>query len=83
MPHREDLVSPPIWMPIGTVQSARYSRPEPRGQSKPCKIAMRAPIRIGRLLVTADKEGTAMKSLPLDLGGTTISPPENFDRQGS
>ena len=34
-----------------------------------------APIRVGDLLVTSDKEGTAMRSQPLDLGGTPIHRP--------
>jgi hypothetical protein len=34
-----------------------------------------APIRVGDLLVTSDKEGIAMRSQPLDLGGTPIHRP--------
>jgi hypothetical protein len=34
-----------------------------------------APIYVGDLLVTSDKEGVAMKSIPLDLGGTPIHRP--------
>lgn len=37
--------------------------------------ATRAPIKVGDLLVTSDVEGTAMKSVPLDLGGTPIHRP--------
>jgi hypothetical protein len=37
--------------------------------------ATREAIRVGDLLVTGDKEGVAMKSLPLDLGGTPIHRP--------
>ena len=37
--------------------------------------ATNAPIRVGDLLVTSDKEGIAMRSLPLDLGGTPIHRP--------
>ncbi len=37
--------------------------------------ATAAPIRVGDLLVTSDKEGIAMKSLPLDLSGTPIHRP--------
>lgn len=37
--------------------------------------ASNGPIRVGDLLVTSDKEGIAMKSLPLDLGGTPIHRP--------
>ena len=37
--------------------------------------ATRAPIRVGDLLVTSDKEGIAMRSVPLDLGGTPIHRP--------
>jgi hypothetical protein len=33
------------------------------------------PIRVGDLLVTSDKEGIAMRSQPLDLGGTAIHRP--------
>ena len=33
------------------------------------------PIRIGDLLVTSDREGFAMKSLPLDIGGVRIHRP--------
>jgi hypothetical protein len=33
------------------------------------------PIRVGDLLVTSDKEGVAMRSVPLDLGGTPIHRP--------
>ena len=34
--------------------------------------ATRAPIKVGDLLVTSDIEGVAMKSIPVDLGGTQI-----------
>jgi hypothetical protein len=37
--------------------------------------ATTAPIRVGDLLVTSDKEGVAMRSVPLDLGGTPIHRP--------
>ena len=37
--------------------------------------ATRAPIHVGDLLVTSDKEGVAMRSEPLDLGGTPIHRP--------
>jgi hypothetical protein len=37
--------------------------------------ATHAPIRVGDLLVTSDKEGIAMRSQPLDLGGTPIHRP--------
>jgi hypothetical protein len=37
--------------------------------------ATRAPIRVGDLLVTGDKEGVAMRSEPLDLGGVPIHRP--------
>ena len=37
--------------------------------------ATRAPICVGDLLVTSDKEGIAMKSEPLNLGGTPIHRP--------
>ncbi len=37
--------------------------------------ATKAPIRVGDLLVTSDKEGIAMRSQPLDLGGTPIHRP--------
>jgi hypothetical protein len=37
--------------------------------------ATNGPIRVGDLLVTSDKEGIAMKSQPLDLGGTPIHRP--------
>jgi hypothetical protein len=37
--------------------------------------ATNGPIRVGDLLVTSDKEGIAMRSLPLDLGGTPIHRP--------
>jgi hypothetical protein len=37
--------------------------------------ATRGPIRVGDLLVTSDKEGVAMKSEPLDLGGVPIHRP--------
>jgi peptidase G2-like protein len=37
--------------------------------------ATRAPIRVGDLLVTSDKEGLAMRSKPLSLGGTPIHRP--------
>jgi hypothetical protein len=37
--------------------------------------ATSSPIRVGDLLVTSDKEGTAMRSQPLDLGGTPIHRP--------
>jgi len=37
--------------------------------------ATRAPIQIGDLLVTSDREGFAMKSLPLDIGGARMHRP--------
>lgn len=37
--------------------------------------ATRAPIKVGDLLVTSDVEGVAMKSVPVDLGGTPIHRP--------
>jgi hypothetical protein len=37
--------------------------------------ASRGPIRVGDLLVTSDQEGIAMRSQPLDLGGTPIHRP--------
>jgi hypothetical protein len=37
--------------------------------------ATAAPIRVGDLLVTSNKQGIAMRSLPLDLGGTPIHRP--------
>ena len=37
--------------------------------------ATRAAIRVGDLLVTSDKQGVAMRSEPLDLGGTPIHRP--------
>ena len=37
--------------------------------------ATTVPIRVGDLLVTSDKEGVAMRSVPLDLGGTPIHRP--------
>jgi hypothetical protein len=37
--------------------------------------ATRAPIGVGDLLVTSDVEGVAMKSVPVDLGGTQIHRP--------
>jgi hypothetical protein len=37
--------------------------------------ATRAPVKVGDLLVTSDVEGVAMKSVPVDLGGTPIHRP--------
>jgi hypothetical protein len=37
--------------------------------------ATRAPIKVGDLLVTSGVEGVAMKSMPIDLGGTPIHRP--------
>jgi hypothetical protein len=37
--------------------------------------ARRAPIAVGDLLVTSDRPGVAMKSMPLDLGGVAIHRP--------
>ena len=37
--------------------------------------ATRAPIKVGDLLVTSGVEGAAMKSIPVDLGGTQIHRP--------
>jgi hypothetical protein len=37
--------------------------------------ATRAPIKVGDLLVTSEREGMAIKSTPLDLGGTPIHRP--------
>ena len=58
------------------------------GQGAPDKVAVattgrvrvkvdatRSPIRVGDILVTSDKEGTAMKSEPIDVGGTKIHRP--------
>ena len=37
--------------------------------------ATHAPIKVGDLLVTSDVAGVAMKSVPVDLGGTSIHRP--------
>lgn len=37
--------------------------------------ATRAPIQVGDLLVTGDREGFAMKSLPVDIGGVQLHRP--------
>ena len=37
--------------------------------------ATRAPVEVGDLLVTGEAEGVAMKSIPVDLGGTQIHRP--------
>ncbi len=37
--------------------------------------ASHGPIHVGDLLVTSDKDGVAMKSEPLDLGGVSIHRP--------
>jgi hypothetical protein len=37
--------------------------------------ATSAPIQIGDLLVTGDKEGMAMKSMPVDIGGVRLHRP--------
>jgi hypothetical protein len=37
--------------------------------------ATNSPIAIGDLLVTSSKPGVAMKSIPIDLGGTKIHRP--------
>lgn len=37
--------------------------------------ATRAPIRVGDLLVTSDVEGVAMRSIPVELGGTQLHRP--------
>lgn len=37
--------------------------------------ATQAPIQVGDLLVTSDREGFAMKSLPVDIGGVSIHRP--------
>ncbi|MGB3941597.1 MAG: hypothetical protein WBK96_08920 [Candidatus Manganitrophaceae bacterium] len=37
--------------------------------------ATKGPVQVGDLLVTSDKEGIAMKSVPLDLGGVPIHRP--------
>jgi hypothetical protein len=37
--------------------------------------ASNGPIQIGDLLVTADKEGFAMKSVPVEIGGIRIHRP--------
>ena len=37
--------------------------------------ATKAPIRVGDLLVTSDRPGVAMKSIPVDLGGVSIHRP--------
>ncbi|MEK6325150.1 MAG: hypothetical protein AABN33_26215 [Acidobacteriota bacterium] len=51
------------------------SWPSPIGRVRVKVDATNAPIRVGDLLVTSDKEGIAMRSLPLDLGGTPIHRP--------
>ena len=40
--------------------------------------ATNGPIEIGDLLVTSDREGFAMKSLPVDVGGVPIHRPETL-----
>jgi hypothetical protein len=45
------------------------------GRVKVKAEATRAPIKVGDLLVTSEREGVAMKSMPLDLGGTPIHRP--------
>jgi hypothetical protein len=45
------------------------------GRVKVKADATRSPIRVGDLLVTSDVEGVAMKSVPVDLGGTPIHRP--------
>jgi len=45
------------------------------GRVKVMVDATSAPIAIGDLLVTSDRTGTAMKSVPLDLGGVPIHRP--------
>jgi hypothetical protein len=45
------------------------------GRVKVKADATRAPIKVGDLLVTSDAEGVAMKSVPVDLGGTPIHRP--------
>jgi hypothetical protein len=37
--------------------------------------AAHAPISVGDILVTSDREGTAMKSEPIDVGGAKIHRP--------
>ncbi len=37
--------------------------------------ASQSPVRIGDLLVTSDKEGMAMRSEPVDLGGIRLHRP--------
>jgi len=37
--------------------------------------ATNGPIKIGDLLVTSDKEGFAMKSMPVEIGGVRIHRP--------
>ena len=45
------------------------------GRGKVKVDATRAPIQIGDLLVTSDQQGMAMRSEPLDIGGTPIHRP--------
>jgi hypothetical protein len=45
------------------------------GRVKVHVTAANGPIRVGDLLVTSDKPGVAMRSQPLDLGGTKIHRP--------
>lgn len=45
------------------------------GRVKVHVTAANGPIRVGDLLSTSDKAGVAMKSLPIDLGGTKIHRP--------
>jgi hypothetical protein len=57
------------------VESSSKSKIATTGRVKVRVDATKDPIRLGDLLVTSDKPGVAMKSLPLDLGGVKIHRP--------
>jgi hypothetical protein len=45
--------------------------------------ATRHPIKVGDLLVTSDRSGVAMKSIPIEVGGVQDAPPRNDHRQSA
>lgn len=63
---------PGIILGVGSADKLKIAT---TGRVKVKVDATRAPIKVGDLLVTSGVEGVAMKSVPVDLGGTQIHRP--------
>jgi hypothetical protein len=73
-PRVAGVVSPNPGLLLGVAGEGKY-KIATTGRVKVKVDASSHPIGRGDLLVTSDKPGTAMKSIPLDLGGTAIHRP--------